>query len=280
MSVQLMNASGCLDALTAPEVAASLDAFVTKTITPEPREGNPPVRIAETEAGMLNSIGLQGPGLEGLLSSTLPRLAALGLRVWVSVGGFSARGFRRDLRATRGSAGGRGAGAEPLVPERRGGAGVVGPDRRRVPVADDQAALREVVPGDVGYRRVGPRGRRRRGGRPVARQHPARDGARPGHAPADPRARVRRILGPRPETGRPRVRLCVRPRGRRADRRDGRRALRSGCARARGGGRHGCLPWHHPVRGSRRAGADSGRAGGRSRRPWVRRSARRLWNRQ
>ena len=47
----LLNASGCLDALTAPEVATSLDAFVTKTITPEAREGNPPVRIAETEAG-------------------------------------------------------------------------------------------------------------------------------------------------------------------------------------------------------------------------------------
>ena len=89
MTVSIVNASGCLDALTAPDVAASLDAFVTKTITPEPREGNPPVRIAETEFGMLNSIGLQGPGLEGLLAQTLPALAAQGLRVWVSVGGFS-----------------------------------------------------------------------------------------------------------------------------------------------------------------------------------------------
>jgi len=89
VTVSIVNASGCLDALTAPDVAASLDAFVTKTITPEPREGNPPVRIAETEFGMLNSIGLQGPGLEGLLAQTLPALAAQGLRVWVSVGGFS-----------------------------------------------------------------------------------------------------------------------------------------------------------------------------------------------
>ena len=89
MTVSLVNASGCLDALTASDVAASLDAFVTKTITPKPREGNPPVRIAETEFGMLNSIGLQGPGLEGLLAQTLPALAAQGLRVWVSVGGFS-----------------------------------------------------------------------------------------------------------------------------------------------------------------------------------------------
>ena len=45
----LLNASGCLDALTAPHVAQSLDAFVTKTVTPEPRDGNAPVRIAETE---------------------------------------------------------------------------------------------------------------------------------------------------------------------------------------------------------------------------------------
>jgi len=43
----ILNASGCLDALTAPEVAQSLDAFVTKTVTPLPREGNQPVRIAE-----------------------------------------------------------------------------------------------------------------------------------------------------------------------------------------------------------------------------------------
>ena len=89
MTVPILNASGCLDALTAPEVALALDAFVTKTITPQPREGNPPVRIAETEAGMLNSIGLQGPGIDGLLGQTLPALSALGLRVWVSVGGFS-----------------------------------------------------------------------------------------------------------------------------------------------------------------------------------------------
>ena len=90
MTVTLVNASGCLDALTAPGVAAQLDAFVTKTITPEPREGNAPVRIAETESGMLNSIGLQGPGIEAFLAGTLPTLAAQGLRVWVSVGGFSA----------------------------------------------------------------------------------------------------------------------------------------------------------------------------------------------
>ena len=89
----LLNASGCLDALAAPGVAQSLDAFVTKTVTPLRREGNPPPRIAETDAGMLNSIGLQNPGIEAFLDETLPRLAVLGPPVWVSVGGFSAADF-------------------------------------------------------------------------------------------------------------------------------------------------------------------------------------------
>jgi dihydroorotate dehydrogenase (NAD+) catalytic subunit len=88
--LQLLNASGCLDALTAPEVARQLDAFVTKTVTPLPRAGNPPTRIAETEAGMLNSIGLANPGRERFLAESLPRLRELGLPLWISVGGFSA----------------------------------------------------------------------------------------------------------------------------------------------------------------------------------------------
>jgi dihydroorotate dehydrogenase (NAD+) catalytic subunit len=86
----LLNASGCLDALTAPEVARQLDAFVTKTVTPLPRAGNPPTRIAETDAGMLNSIGLANPGRERFLDESLPRLRELGMPLWISVGGFSA----------------------------------------------------------------------------------------------------------------------------------------------------------------------------------------------
>jgi dihydroorotate dehydrogenase (NAD+) catalytic subunit len=91
--VPILNASGCLDALAAPEVARSLDAFVTKTVTPLPREGNPPPRIAETEHGMLNSIGLQNAGIGALIRSQLPRLAELGIPLWVSVGGFSAADY-------------------------------------------------------------------------------------------------------------------------------------------------------------------------------------------
>jgi dihydroorotate dehydrogenase (NAD+) catalytic subunit len=91
--VRLLNASGCLDALAAPAVARSLDAFVTKTVTPEPREGNAPVRIAETDAGMLNAIGLANPGRRAFLERTLPRLTGVGVPIWVSVGGFSARDY-------------------------------------------------------------------------------------------------------------------------------------------------------------------------------------------
>jgi len=91
--VLLLNASGCLDALTAPDVAAQFDAFVTKTVTPEPRAGNPPVRIAETDLGMLNAIGLANPGRDAFLSETLPKLRTLGLPLWVSVGGFAAHEY-------------------------------------------------------------------------------------------------------------------------------------------------------------------------------------------
>src|SRR3954469_14244455 len=89
----LLNASGCLDALVAPEVAEQLDGFVTKTITPLPREGNAPPRIAETAHGMLNAIGLANPGRERFLAETLPRLRELGVPIWVSVGGFCAADY-------------------------------------------------------------------------------------------------------------------------------------------------------------------------------------------
>jgi len=98
--VLLLNASGCLDALTAPRVARQLDAFVTKTVTPEPRQGNRPVRIAETEFGMLNAIGLANPGRERFLRQILPDLARdVGRPLWISVGGFSARDYAETCAA-------------------------------------------------------------------------------------------------------------------------------------------------------------------------------------
>jgi dihydroorotate dehydrogenase (NAD+) catalytic subunit len=97
--LRLLNASGCLDALTAPEVVRELDGFVTKTITPLPREGNAPPRIAETAHGMLNAIGLANPGRERFLRETLPSLRDLGVPIWVSVGGFSAADYAETCAA-------------------------------------------------------------------------------------------------------------------------------------------------------------------------------------
>jgi dihydroorotate dehydrogenase (NAD+) catalytic subunit len=97
--MRVLNASGCLDALTAPDVARQLDGFVTKTITPLPREGNAPPRIAEVAHGMLNTIGLANPGRVRFLDSHLPRLLDLGVPVWVSVGGFCAEDYAETCAA-------------------------------------------------------------------------------------------------------------------------------------------------------------------------------------
>jgi len=97
--MRLLNASGCLDALVAPDVARQLDGFVTKTITPLPREGNAPPRIAETAHGMLNAIGLANPGRERFLDDTLPRLRELALPLWISVGGFCAADYAETCAA-------------------------------------------------------------------------------------------------------------------------------------------------------------------------------------
>jgi dihydroorotate dehydrogenase (NAD+) catalytic subunit len=88
--MRILNASGCLDALAAPDVARQLDSFVTKTVTPLPREGSAQPRIAETAHGMLNAIGLANPGRERFLTEYLPQLEELGVPLWVSVGGFCA----------------------------------------------------------------------------------------------------------------------------------------------------------------------------------------------
>ena len=100
----LLNASGCLDALTAPATARALDGFVTKTITPLPRGGNVPVRIAETETGMLNSIGLANPGRGRFVDEVLPALRELGVPIWVSVGGFSAEDYAETCERLEGIA--------------------------------------------------------------------------------------------------------------------------------------------------------------------------------
>jgi dihydroorotate dehydrogenase (NAD+) catalytic subunit len=88
----VINASGTFDAIAARRVFGDalladfpFSAFVSKTITPEPRTGNEPQRIWETPAGMINSIGLPNKGLEGFLAEDLPLLAQLPVPLIVSV---------------------------------------------------------------------------------------------------------------------------------------------------------------------------------------------------
>jgi dihydroorotate dehydrogenase subfamily 1 len=66
---------------------AQLGAVVTKSLTLAPRMGNPPPRVAETPAGMLNAIGLQNDGVDAFLVETLPRLRETGATVVASVAG-------------------------------------------------------------------------------------------------------------------------------------------------------------------------------------------------
>ncbi len=101
----VVNASGTYDAIAARRVFGDallegfpFSAFVSKTITPEPRAGNAPQRIWETPAGMINSIGLPNKGLEGFLAEDLPQLAELPVPLVVSVMGTSREEFSRLVR--------------------------------------------------------------------------------------------------------------------------------------------------------------------------------------
>jgi dihydroorotate dehydrogenase (NAD+) catalytic subunit len=98
----VLNGSGTFDAIAARRTFGDsllerfpFDAFVSKTITLAPREGNLPPRLWETPAGLINSIGLPNKGLEGFLATDLPQLAEFPVPLIVSVMGFS-----RDELAT------------------------------------------------------------------------------------------------------------------------------------------------------------------------------------
>ena len=70
-----------------------LGGVVVKGTTLRPRRGNDGVRMAETPAGMLNSIGLENPGVDFFLSDILPRIAAYGMNVIVNISGGTAEEF-------------------------------------------------------------------------------------------------------------------------------------------------------------------------------------------
>ena len=93
----VINGSGTFDAIAAEKVFGEelferfpFSAFVSKTITLEPRTGNPPPRLYETPAGMINSIGLPGPGIDRYLAEDLGVLERLDVPLITNVMGPSA----------------------------------------------------------------------------------------------------------------------------------------------------------------------------------------------
>jgi dihydroorotate dehydrogenase (NAD+) catalytic subunit len=86
----LMVASGC--AGTGRELGAwcdlgTLGAFVTRSVTLDPRAGHAPPRVVESPSGVLHATGLQNPGLQGFLATELPWLVQQGVRIAVSIAG-------------------------------------------------------------------------------------------------------------------------------------------------------------------------------------------------
>lgn len=78
---------------------SSLGAVVVKSLSAEPWAGNPPPRVTEVDAGMLNSVGLHNPGVEAWLEDELPPLLATGARVVASIWGFTVEAYEKTAAA-------------------------------------------------------------------------------------------------------------------------------------------------------------------------------------
>ena len=104
----IFTASGC--ASSGKELAQffplrEIGAVVTKSIMLKARAGRPTPRMAETPSGMLNSIGLQGPGIDAFLIEDIPWLASQGARIIVSIAGETAEEYGTLARKLRGVSG-------------------------------------------------------------------------------------------------------------------------------------------------------------------------------
>ncbi|MDP9116081.1 MAG: dihydroorotate dehydrogenase [Actinomycetota bacterium] len=101
----VLTASGCAAAgkeLSQFFDVAELGGIVTKSIMSRPRSGRPTPRMAETPSGMLNSIGLQGPGIDSFIKDDLAWLAERGARTVVSIAGGHTDEFVELARRLRG----------------------------------------------------------------------------------------------------------------------------------------------------------------------------------
>jgi dihydroorotate dehydrogenase (NAD+) catalytic subunit len=101
----VMTASGTAghaDELQAYFPMGRLGAVVVKSLSVDPWPGNPAPRVHQTAAGMLNSVGLQGPGIEAWISEDLPRLVGTGARIVVSIWGQRVEDFAKAAAALSG----------------------------------------------------------------------------------------------------------------------------------------------------------------------------------
>ena len=104
----IFTASGC--ASSGKELAQffplkDIGAVVTKSVMNKPRYGRPTPRMAETPSGMLNSIGLQGPGIEAFLANDIPWLVEQNSRIIISIAGETIEEYATLARKVRSVAG-------------------------------------------------------------------------------------------------------------------------------------------------------------------------------
>ena len=195
----------------------ALGGVVAKTITLEPRTGNPPGRLVETAGGLLNSIGLENVGLERFRREKLPRLRALGATLVVSLGGETVAELERLLEAlghARGIAGFElnfscpnvsHGGARYWAVPRPARAHAGAPAAAHPPGADRQAVARRHLDRRPGARlRAGRRRRAHRGATPssawpwTSSACARASGAPPAGSPARPSSRWRWRAATRP----------------------------------------------------------------------------------
>jgi dihydroorotate dehydrogenase (NAD+) catalytic subunit len=104
----IFTASGCASSgkeLSQFFALKDVGAIVTKSVMTKPRHGRPTPRMAETPSGMLNSIGLQGPGIDAFLAHDLPWLAEQKARVIVSIAGETIEEYSTLARKLRSASG-------------------------------------------------------------------------------------------------------------------------------------------------------------------------------
>jgi dihydroorotate dehydrogenase (NAD+) catalytic subunit len=127
---------------------AALGGIVVKGLSREPMDGNPPPRIYETSAGMLNSIGLQNIGVRAFVAEKLPELAKAGTAVFANIFGYSVEDYVEVARALEDAPGLAGYELNVSCPNTKHGGMIFGSDPALL--AEVVSAVRNVIRSDAG----------------------------------------------------------------------------------------------------------------------------------